>query len=200
MKTHKVTLKISNGISSTKSHELALVKLPKGTTIQDAKFIDDESIMVAFSSTSQYLLPHPLLPKQFPPTLQLTTPTPIASTRLLSVPYRSNNPTTIPPLIYNPAPLSDPKPSLDLSSEYAVRSYIRHTFPAGPTWGVERLEINGRKGRRVVCCVAQDKMRYRIFDLDSGDGEEGDGDGDEDDGGEEGEGEEEMEELGGEEG
>lgn len=51
---------------------------------------------------------------------------------------------------------------------------------------MERLEVNGRKGRRVVCCVAQDKMRYRIFDLDGG--EEG--------GEEEEEGEEEMEEEG----
>ena len=42
-----------------------------------------------------------------------------------------------------------------------------HTFTAGPSEGVERCEINGRKGRRAVCVVAEDKIRYRIFDLDA---------------------------------
>lgn len=66
VKIHKVTLEISNGISSTKSHELALVKLPKGM-VQDAKFVDDESIMIVLSSNSQCLLPH---------SPQLTSPNP----------------------------------------------------------------------------------------------------------------------------
>lgn len=44
---------------------------------------------------------------------------------------------------------------------------IRHTFPKGLSWTPERLEVNGRKGRRVVCVVAQDKIHYRIFDLDT---------------------------------
>ena len=30
-----------------------------------------------------------------------------------------------------------------------------------------KLEVNGRKGRRVVCVLDQDGMRYEIFDLDS---------------------------------
>ena len=59
-------------------------------------------------------------------------------------------------------------PELDLSSNDKLLPYIRHTFSAGLPFEVKRLEINGRKGRRVVCVVAQDMMRYRIFDLDSG--------------------------------
>ena len=44
---------------------------------------------------------------------------------------------------------------------------LRHSFPKGPTWTPERMEINGRKGRRAVCVLAQDNLHYRIYDLDS---------------------------------
>ena len=44
---------------------------------------------------------------------------------------------------------------------------LRHSFPEGPTWTPERMEINGRKGRRAICVLAQDALRYRVFDLDS---------------------------------
>ena len=44
---------------------------------------------------------------------------------------------------------------------------LQYTFPAGPTWTPESLEINGRKGRRAVCVLAEDRLRYRVFDLDS---------------------------------
>ena len=27
------------------------------------------------------------------------------------------------------------------------------------------MEVNGRKGRRVVCVLSKDGLRYRIFDL-----------------------------------
>lgn len=44
--------------------------------------------------------------------------------------------------------------------------FVVHTFPAGPE-GVEKCEVNGKKGRRALCVVAEDKIRYRIFDLDA---------------------------------
>ena len=37
----------------------------------------------------------------------------------------------------------------------------------------KKLEINGRRGRRVVCVLDQDGMRYEIFDIDGADGEHG---------------------------
>ena len=44
---------------------------------------------------------------------------------------------------------------------------IRHSFPKGLTWTPDRIEINGRKGRRAVCVLAQDALHYRVYDLDS---------------------------------
>ena len=45
--------------------------------------------------------------------------------------------------------------------------YLQHTFSADVTWAPERLQIGGRKGRRAVCVLAQDKLRYRVYDLHS---------------------------------
>lgn len=45
--------------------------------------------------------------------------------------------------------------------------HTRQTFPPGVSWAPERMDINGRKGRRVMCIVAQDKKRYRMYDVDS---------------------------------
>ena len=40
----------------------------------------------------------------------------------------------------------------------------------------EKLEVNGRKGRRVACVLGRDRSHYRVFDLDGGGdvGEDGD--------------------------
>jgi anaphase-promoting complex subunit 4 len=44
-------------------------------------------------------------------------------------------------------------------------SFFKHMFASG----VEpvRLEVNGRKGRRVVCVLYGDRSRYSVFDLDT---------------------------------
>lgn len=56
-------------------------------------------------------------------------------------------------------------PNVGLSLE--KRDHVRHTFPQGPEWAPEKIEINGRKGRRTICVLAKDKINYRIYDIDS---------------------------------
>lgn len=56
---------------------------------------------------------------------------------------------------------------LDLSDEKLLNQLLRHTFPEGPAWTPERIEINGRKSRRSICVVAKDMVTYRVLDLDS---------------------------------
>ena len=63
--------------------------------------------------------------------------------------------------------------SVDLSRPDVASVYTGQTFPEGISWAPERIEINGRKGRRVICVLAQDRFHYRVYDLDnSSDGEE----------------------------
>lgn len=45
--------------------------------------------------------------------------------------------------------------------------YLCHTYPTGSMQPV-KLEINGRKGRRVICVLDASLQRYQVLDLDSG--------------------------------
>ena len=52
-------------------------------------------------------------------------------------------------------------PGPDIASEYTWLE-----FPEGVSWTPERIEVNGRKGRRAICVLAQDRFHYRVYDLD----------------------------------
>ena len=56
---------------------------------------------------------------------------------------------------------------IDLADTENCESGTWLKFPEGISWAPERLVVNGRKGRRVIGILAQDKLRYRIFDLDN---------------------------------
>lgn len=66
--------------------------------------------------------------------------------------------------------------TLDLVTPSSLqRDLIKHTFPRpGPKSRPVRIEVNGRKGRRAVCVLYADGLRYEVFDLDAEveDGEE----------------------------
>ena len=55
---------------------------------------------------------------------------------------------------------------MDLSRTDTMKRYIQHTFHSGPSSAPESIEVNGRKGRRAICVVTEDRTHYRIFDLD----------------------------------
>ncbi len=56
--------------------------------------------------------------------------------------------------------------SIKLSTCDQVARYAWLEFPRGDSWTPERIEVNGRKGRRVVCVFARDRLHYRVYDLD----------------------------------
>lgn len=56
---------------------------------------------------------------------------------------------------------------LDLSS-LIHSGVVRHTFAvSGPKAKPVHLDVNGRKGRRAVCVLYGDGMRYDVLDLDA---------------------------------
>ena len=57
--------------------------------------------------------------------------------------------------------------TIDLSDPDVAGAYMWQECPDGVSWTPERMEINGRKGRRAICLLAQDRFRYRVYDLDS---------------------------------
>ncbi len=58
---------------------------------------------------------------------------------------------------------------IDLRRLSDVSVHTVHRFPPGRMWTPRSLEINGRKGRRMICVLAEDKLHYRQFDVDSPD-------------------------------
>lgn len=105
--------------------------------------------------------------------------TQLASSTLLNIKYRKTD-SVSEGLVYKDLPSVDQQTTgksfdinaaastLELDASVAEAAhFVQHTFSAGPTWTPERIEINGRKGRRAVCVLAQDRLRYRVYDLDS---------------------------------
>ena len=67
---------------------------------------------------------------------------------------------------------NDDQSSIDLAGPNVASAYTWQELREGISWTPERIEINGRKGRRVICVLAQDRFHYRVYDLDSSSGGE----------------------------
>ncbi|KAI9814210.1 MAG: hypothetical protein M1827_003376 [Pycnora praestabilis] len=151
---YRVELMIENGVSSTRAVELCLISFLRGS-IKDIKFVDDDSLMVIWSAEDHAQL--------------LCLPYSSRSNSLHRLPYErwstdyhchTTSSNFDPP--YAHLQLDEPK------------NYLRHTFSSDDAFSPEKIEVNGRKGRRVVCILGHDRLHYKIYDLDSGvDGMEG---------------------------
>ena len=56
---------------------------------------------------------------------------------------------------------------IDLTKPKSIADCTIYTFPTDPSWAPKSLEVNGRKGRRMICVLADDRIHYRQFDMDS---------------------------------
>lgn len=68
---------------------------------------------------------------------------------------------------------NDDYPSIHLPGPDIASEYTWLKFPEGVSWTPERIEVNGRKGRRAICVLAQDRFRYRVYDIDIPSGDDG---------------------------
>lgn len=51
--------------------------------------------------------------------------------------------------------------------------HVMHVFQADNRFKPKLIDVNGRKDRRVVCVLGDDLKTYKIFDLDSAEGDAG---------------------------
>ncbi|KAI9721737.1 MAG: hypothetical protein M1812_002072 [Candelaria pacifica] len=161
MHIYRVVLKVSNGISSKIALERSSIHFGSGD-LRDAKFVDNERIMVLYCSHGE-------------------TKANVKDTghsRLLSIPYNADLEDPF-GLQYSPWSTStagdegaNSEPLLDLRDSEGMRHYLQHSFPPNETWTPERLEVNGRRGRRALCVLGADRIHYKIFDLDGGSSKE----------------------------
>ncbi|KAI9849162.1 MAG: hypothetical protein M1837_005392 [Sclerophora amabilis] len=145
----RVALRIQNGISSTHLVEVALLRLGAGT-IADVKFADDQALMVLWRANDTWHL--------------LNIPYGVRTDILEGLDYIKWTDDTSLEGVDDEARGS--ASALILSDEEVVAAHSHHAFDEGIfiPW---KLEINGRKSRRVVCVFSKDKMHYQVLDIDS---------------------------------
>ena len=171
-----------NGVSSTRSTSIAALDLQEGE-IRQLQFVEDDTLMILWS--------HPSMSS--PPPFLSTSALPANSTTegpfyLLNLPFQpssalSSGTDTKPPsdlqLVYENCSASNNGGSgptkvlhLDIlsSPDAPHATLVKHTFAAAGTGRGNRpvrVDVNGRRGRRAVCAVYGDGMRYEVFDMDA---------------------------------
>ena len=172
-----IKMAVENGVSSTKNVQHADIPIPAGA-VRDLRFIDDTALMLAFvghDGESQQNLQL----RDVSNILVLDVP------RLVRIHYRSQDQSGK-FLIYRKTSLS-PRPKetevhcestddycgIDLTSSDDVALHAVHRFPTNKGWMPQRLEINGRQNRRMICVLAEDGLHFRQYGLDDPEGKRG---------------------------
>ncbi|KAI9373101.1 anaphase-promoting complex, cyclosome, subunit 4-domain-containing protein [Aspergillus egyptiacus] len=151
---YRLTLVSENGVSSTRTRRIGAVDLREGV-IRQVQFVEEEDkIMVLWSNNegSAYLLHIPFQPTRS----DHDRPT-------FSIRYRD---------FENHEPVTEIT-DVDISSHNpSITGLIKHRFThkARPI----RIDVNGRPGRRAICVLYGEGLRYEVLDMDAemGDDEE----------------------------
>ncbi|KAL2871873.1 putative anaphase-promoting complex component Cut20/Apc4 [Aspergillus lucknowensis] len=157
---YRILIDTENGVSSTRQGFIGGINLREGE-IRQVQFTEGEYMMVLWSNNgSSYLLHIPFQP----PVRQV---------------YRTGDPR-------NPFAIKmrevDGEPiirtDVDItSSEPRIVALIKHRFPekARPV----KIDVNGREGRRAICVLYAEGLRYEVLDMDAQmeEDEEGEGEG-----------------------
>lgn len=174
---YRTVLDSVNGVSSTRHTSLAALTFQEGE-IRQLQFVEDDTLTVLWSDASTC---NTLVHRGDDDVLILTTHVEGRS-YLLNFPFQpasallTSDKADPPPLILDYTDCdthpSRPRPSvqtmsLDLTS-LSQTGIIRHVFAtSGLKAKPVRLDVNGRKGRRAVCVLYGDAMRYDVLDLDA---------------------------------
>ncbi|EAW07261.1 putative anaphase-promoting complex component Cut20/Apc4 [Aspergillus clavatus NRRL 1] len=155
---YRVVLDSENGVSSTRAICIGAVDLQEGE-IHQILFVQDDTVMLLWSDNqgAAYLLNFPFQP---------------ASTFNHEEIFSSPS-----PFFINYSDVCDftaPEPTTDtmtldlLSPDSTHASLIKHAFAvSGPKAKPLRFDVNGRKGRRAICVLYSDGLRYEVLDMDA---------------------------------
>ncbi|KAJ5359271.1 uncharacterized protein N7496_011684 [Penicillium cataractarum] len=153
---YRIVLDSVNGVSSTRETSIAALSFKEGVVSQ-LQFVEDDTLMVLYAySEATYLLNLP-----FQPASVLATSEEAGA---LAVPltYVENNPH---PPTAKPTVQSTP---MDIGSLLEETNIVIHIFASsGPKSNPLHIDVNGRQGRRAICVLYGDTMRYEVLDLDA---------------------------------
>ncbi|KAF9887042.1 hypothetical protein FE257_010536 [Aspergillus nanangensis] len=156
---YRVISDCENGVSSTKSTSVGTVDLREGE-IRQVQFVGDDTIMLLWTNkkTVSYLLNFAIAPA---PTRDTGVESDASSPVLIDF-YETHSDSRDRRLAMNPT-------TLDVrSADSPSASRIKHVFPvSGVRSKPLRVDVNGRQGRRAICVLYGDRMRYEVLDLDA---------------------------------
>ncbi|KAL0259521.1 hypothetical protein SLS55_005258 [Diplodia seriata] len=137
--------------NSVRSMQAVTVKF-KGCEIVDIKFVDDSTFMALLRRDDR-------TPSTLHHSLELLS----QSASRYSLPDGT-------------PPPDDSRQSwvMDTPDDWAV--FVKHVFPSSERFTPVKIDINGRKDRRVVCVLGNDLKHYKVYDLDYDIEKEGEGD------------------------
>ncbi|KAF2797145.1 hypothetical protein K505DRAFT_270052 [Melanomma pulvis-pyrius CBS 109.77] len=155
------------------AYAVTTLSFPSATKILDAKFADDNALLVLVSrpetagsdthttttTTTCILLSIPYT------TLPTTTSSLPLVTTTAPMPFTPLAPSTFPGLLLpDGAPVPGPLRTTLALQHDAIQTYTRHVFERRFT--PLKMVVNGRVGRRVVVVLGSDRKHYRVLDLD----------------------------------
>ncbi|RAL05167.1 putative anaphase-promoting complex component Cut20/Apc4 [Aspergillus ibericus CBS 121593] len=155
---YRVELDSENGVSSTRSTSTGALDLQEGE-IRQVQFVEDDTIVVLWSNNNgtPYLLSLP-----FQPASSIRTDATTESLVSFAVDYHSLQGSSS----YDFTTFAA---VVDLLSPDSLSSgLIKHAFVGGKGKGKPiKVDVNGRRGRRAICVLYGDAMRYEVLDLDA---------------------------------
>ncbi|KAL4893762.1 anaphase-promoting complex, cyclosome, subunit 4-domain-containing protein [Aspergillus ambiguus] len=158
---YRVVLDCENGVSSTRSLAVGAVDLQEGD-VRQVQFVADDTVMVLWASGNK--VSHLL-------NLRLMATTAYGADATAEAPPLLIDFTTVDSSPRETAPAVTP-----LTVDVWSQGLVKHVFPASGSKGRPlRVDVNGRRGRRAICVLYGDSMRYEVLDLDveMDDGEDG---------------------------
>lgn len=135
---------------------------PSSGKIQDVRFVDDENIMLAVVGECKYLQVLYNRKRKADRVYK-------ASSHLINIQYRQSDGAEglhFADYGVNREGDADSPPHIQSFDLEQAGPYLRHSFPKDPSWTPERMDINGRQGKRALCVLSQDALHYRVYDLD----------------------------------
>lgn len=153
---YRIVLDSVNGVSSTRETSVAALAFKEGAVTQ-LQFVEDDTLMILYAdSESNYLLNLPFQPASVLETSDKGGPLAVPLNYLNNEPH----PTTAKPTVQ-----STP---LDIGSLLGETDIVIHIFASsGPKANPLHIDVNGRQGRRAICVLYGDMMRYEVLDLDA---------------------------------
>ncbi|OOQ87762.1 anaphase-promoting complex component Cut20/Apc4 [Penicillium brasilianum] len=153
---YRIVLDSVNGVSSTRETSVAALSFKEGAVTQ-LQFVEDDTLMILYAnSESNYLLNLPFQPASVLETSDK------GGTLVVPLNYLNNEPH---PTTAKPTVQSTP---LDIGSLLGETDIVIHIFASsGPKANPLHIDVNGRQGRRAICVLYGDMMRYEVLDLDA---------------------------------